>query len=143
MQVEMPDGLVALGDSVMALNPVHGQGITVSMMGAELLHDVIAKRLAASSPSSNRALALRGLPKVCVMPAQRAGSAGMKCELHLIAQRGLAGVSDQASASAQDAVDPGHRHRPQVCQCMLAACHPVAARLNTAYMKQSTETRRL
>ena len=61
----MPDGLVAIGDSVMALNPVHGQGITVSMMGAELLHDVLAKRLAAAPSSSNRALALRGLAKVC------------------------------------------------------------------------------
>ena len=68
-QVEMPDGLVALGDSVMSLNPVHGQGITVSMMGAELLHDVLAKRLAATSSSSNRALALRGLAKV-QLPAQ-------------------------------------------------------------------------
>ena len=60
----MPDGLIAIGDSVMSLNPVHGQGITVSMMGAELLHDVLAKRLAAASSSSNRALALRGLAKV-------------------------------------------------------------------------------
>ena len=60
----MPDGLVALGDSVMALNPVHGQGITVSMMGAELLRDVLAKRLAAKSSSSNPAFALRGLAKV-------------------------------------------------------------------------------
>jgi len=64
LQVEMPDGLVALGDSVLSLNPVHGQGITVSMMGAELLHDVLAKRLAATSSTSNRALALRGLAKV-------------------------------------------------------------------------------
>jgi flavin-dependent dehydrogenase len=64
VQIEMPDGLVALGDSVMALNPVHGQGITVSMMGAELLSDVLAKRLAAKSSTSNPALALRGLAKV-------------------------------------------------------------------------------
>jgi 2-polyprenyl-6-methoxyphenol hydroxylase-like FAD-dependent oxidoreductase len=38
-----PEGLVAVGDSVCAFNPVYGQGITVAALGALALRDCLAK----------------------------------------------------------------------------------------------------
>jgi len=38
-----PDGLVAVGDAACALNPVYGQGMTVSALGAKRLTDCVAK----------------------------------------------------------------------------------------------------
>ncbi len=36
------DGLLAIGDSVYALNPVYGQGMTVAALASQALHDVLA-----------------------------------------------------------------------------------------------------
>ncbi|MFB7499651.1 FAD-dependent oxidoreductase [Streptomyces sp. NPDC056161] len=38
-----PDGLIALGDSVCAFNPLYGQGMGVAAMEAELLHTMLAR----------------------------------------------------------------------------------------------------
>ncbi|MET9078224.1 FAD-dependent monooxygenase [Streptomyces sp. NPDC004232] len=38
-----PEGLIALGDSVAAFNPVYGHGISVAAQGAVALHDLLAK----------------------------------------------------------------------------------------------------
>ena len=40
----MPDGIVALGDSVCAFNPVYAQGMTVAAMGAEMLDRCLRAR---------------------------------------------------------------------------------------------------
>ena len=39
----LPDGLLAIGDSVCAFNPVYAQGMTVAAVEAELLSDCLAK----------------------------------------------------------------------------------------------------
>jgi 2-polyprenyl-6-methoxyphenol hydroxylase-like FAD-dependent oxidoreductase len=39
-----PDGLALVGDSVCALNPIYGQGITSAALGARLLCDEVARR---------------------------------------------------------------------------------------------------
>ena len=39
-----PDGVIALGDSVCAFNPVYAQGMTVSALSAEILDDVLKRR---------------------------------------------------------------------------------------------------
>ena len=39
-----PQGLIALGDSVCAFNPVYAQGMTVSALSAELLDDFLKRR---------------------------------------------------------------------------------------------------
>jgi 2-polyprenyl-6-methoxyphenol hydroxylase-like FAD-dependent oxidoreductase len=41
-QIELPDGFVAIGDSVCALCPIYGQGMTVSALSALLLKDWLA-----------------------------------------------------------------------------------------------------
>jgi 2-polyprenyl-6-methoxyphenol hydroxylase-like FAD-dependent oxidoreductase len=43
-----PEGLVVLGDSVCAFNPIYGQGMTVAALGAKLLRDCVAERKGAS-----------------------------------------------------------------------------------------------
>ncbi len=50
-----PDGLVVLGDSVCAFNPIYGQGMTVAALGAQMLRDCIAEQEGAGQ--------LRGMPK--------------------------------------------------------------------------------
>lgn len=65
----MPEGLVALGDAACTFNPVYGQGMTVAVMGATLLAEMVAARLpqkaAASTASSPaRVQGLAGLSKV-------------------------------------------------------------------------------
>ena len=95
------------------------------MMGAELLRDVLAKRLAAKPSASNPTLALRGLAAVrqratatCVVnrvPLLTGHSCNSLCLATLQqAMTAPAGVPGQAGAAAQNAVDLGYRHRPQV-----------------------------
>lgn len=54
----LPEGLVLLGDAVCALNPLFGQGMTVSALGAKLLGEHVA-RAAASGKGLHRGLARR------------------------------------------------------------------------------------
>ncbi|KAK9827652.1 hypothetical protein WJX81_004004 [Elliptochloris bilobata] len=44
--VDMPDGLAVLGDAACCFNPVYGQGMTVGILGALELQQVLATRLA-------------------------------------------------------------------------------------------------
>ncbi len=53
-----PDGLVLLGDSVCALNPVYGQGMTVISLGARLLGECVAAQ-ARSAPGNLQGLSRR------------------------------------------------------------------------------------
>jgi hypothetical protein len=39
-----PEGLIILGDSVCAFNPIYGQGMTVAALGARLLRECVAER---------------------------------------------------------------------------------------------------
>ena len=55
-------GLVVLGDAVLALNPVYGQGITVSLMGALLLQQTLQS--ACLQRPDTRAVAMRAFGKV-------------------------------------------------------------------------------
>lgn len=68
--MELPEGLVVLGDAACCFNPVFGQGMTVAVLGAELLAESLAARGVgsdASSPSSRRE-ALMGLSRVRPSP---------------------------------------------------------------------------
>ena len=47
----LPAGFVALGDSVLALNPLYGQGMTASLAQAELLGDTLAGLLDQGAPA--------------------------------------------------------------------------------------------
>ena len=118
VQIDMPDGLIAMGDSVMALNPVHGQGITVSMMGAELLRDVLAKRLAAKSSASNPALALRGLAKV---PCIHVFASGRSCRLGV-----LATADDYACRSSKPSWRGSTKHHGSWLPTSTASARPQA-----------------
>lgn len=62
-KIEMPEGLVVLGDAACVFNPVHGQGMTVGMVGAETLSDTLAKRLEQQQTVGQRRRALLGLSK--------------------------------------------------------------------------------
>jgi flavin-dependent dehydrogenase len=57
----MPEGFVLLGDSVCALNPVFGQGITVISLGAKLLEEAVAR--ARTSPGGLHRGMARGFQK--------------------------------------------------------------------------------
>jgi 2-polyprenyl-6-methoxyphenol hydroxylase-like FAD-dependent oxidoreductase len=65
-QVEMPDGLVVVGDAACSFNPVYGQGMTVAVQGADLLAETISARLQKSASLSPTAIRenLKGLSRV-------------------------------------------------------------------------------
>jgi hypothetical protein len=54
----LPEGFVLLGDSVCALNPVYGQGMTICSLSAQLLGETLAAQ-AGSSPGSLQGLSWR------------------------------------------------------------------------------------
>ena len=49
-----PDGVVALGDSVCAFNPVYGQGMTTAALGAEVLDRWLREELSYRGPGRSR-----------------------------------------------------------------------------------------
>jgi 2-polyprenyl-6-methoxyphenol hydroxylase-like FAD-dependent oxidoreductase len=63
----LPDGLVVLGDSACAFNPVYGQGMTVGILQAKALGSAVAQALArvpaaaAGAPLPQRRAALAGV----------------------------------------------------------------------------------
>lgn len=59
----LPDGLVFVGDSVAAFNPVYGQGMTCSAIAAEALLEALQKRVAPGSTAAGVRVALKGLTK--------------------------------------------------------------------------------
>jgi len=50
-QIEMPKGLIALGDAVCALSPVYGQGMTVSALSSQVLRHWLASTQASGMHS--------------------------------------------------------------------------------------------
>ena len=49
---DLPDGLVILGDSACALNPVYGQGMTVGILQAKALGPAVSQALRAATSSA-------------------------------------------------------------------------------------------
>jgi 2-polyprenyl-6-methoxyphenol hydroxylase-like FAD-dependent oxidoreductase len=45
-----PEGLIVLGDAACCFNPIYGQGMTLSVMAAELLEDQLAQAFALGGP---------------------------------------------------------------------------------------------
>jgi flavin-dependent dehydrogenase len=45
LQIDMPGGVVVLGDAAASFNPIYGQGMTVGVKGAILLRDLLQKHL--------------------------------------------------------------------------------------------------
>lgn len=61
---------MALGDAVCTFNPMYAQGMTVAVMGATLLAEMVAARLPQEAVVSSfaRVQALAGLSKVQPVP---------------------------------------------------------------------------
>lgn len=59
-----PNGLCVVGDAVCSFNPIHGQGMTVGLMGSELLAKCISEQLKGTAGSERQLqlAALTGLP---------------------------------------------------------------------------------
>ncbi|KAL4425541.1 hypothetical protein ABPG75_009557 [Micractinium tetrahymenae] len=57
--VDMPPGFIVMGDACVAFNPIYGQGITVGVMEAEALQQLLDERVAAAGST---AAALAGVP---------------------------------------------------------------------------------
>jgi 2-polyprenyl-6-methoxyphenol hydroxylase-like FAD-dependent oxidoreductase len=69
------EGMLAIGDSVYALNPVYGQGMTVAALGAETLDETLhahLRRHAAEDPTGLARRFQRALAKVVAAPWQLA-----------------------------------------------------------------------
>lgn len=56
--IELPAGLVALGDAVCCFNPVYGQGMTAAALGATILDSLLAKRISSSTRERAEATAI-------------------------------------------------------------------------------------
>ncbi len=65
MQVDLPDGVVVLGDAAASFNPIYGQGMTVGLKGAVLLCDLLQERLGGRKfDTADRGTLLAGFGKV-------------------------------------------------------------------------------
>jgi len=64
--VDLPRGLLVLGDAMCRFNPVYGQGMTIAAQEASLLKDLLQERSAAkdSLDGLERAFYIRALPSV-------------------------------------------------------------------------------
>lgn len=58
-KVKLPEGLIVVGDAMLALNPVYGQGMSVAAMGAGALDRCLSKALAGKCTAESRRSVVR------------------------------------------------------------------------------------
>ena len=98
-----PEGLVALGDVVCALNPVYGQGMTTAALGAEVLDRCLRRSRAAGHPAGHGSEVPARLARTIAAPVAAGHRHGLPLSAH---RRTAAAAVHSDDAPLRRCVDP-------------------------------------